>query len=71
MSCNDSNNNSTDSTNQLKDPPKIIFSDFSTNKQAAAASPDDSDINSDSNSSVDKNCLSIPINSYCSEARPP
>ncbi|KAG5674181.1 hypothetical protein PVAND_004164 [Polypedilum vanderplanki] len=72
MSCNDSNNNNTESTNQLKDPPKIIFSDFSTTKQAATTEGD-SDINkfSDRDNSVDKNCLAIPITSYCSEARPP
>jgi hypothetical protein len=71
MSRNDSNNNSTDSTNQLKDPPKIIFSDFTESKQATTASSDINAKFSDSDSSVDKNCLALPIKSYCSEARPP
>lgn len=68
MSCNDTNNNSTDSTNQLKDPPKIILSDHSTNPIQG----DNSKEYSDSNSSIDQNSLKIPIeNYYSSEARPP
>lgn len=69
MSCNDTNNNNTESTNQLKDPPKIILSDHSTNQTLQA---DKSRDFSDNGSAVDKNCLSIPIeNYYTSEARPP
>lgn len=69
MSCHDTNNNSTESTNQLKDPPKIVFSDHSTNQSLQG---DNSKDYSDSNSCTDKNCLTIPIdNFYSSEARPP
>jgi hypothetical protein len=68
MSCNDANNNSTESTNQLKDPPKIILSDHSTN----SIQGDNKKEYSDSNSAIDKNSLTIPIeNYYSSEARPP
>lgn len=69
MSCNDTNNNSTESTNQLKDPPKIILSDHSTNPIQGDNSKD----YSDSNSAIDrKDSLTIPIeNYYSSEARPP
>lgn len=69
MSCNDTNNNSTESTNQLKDPPKIILSDHSTKPIQG----DNSKEYSDSNSAiVKKNSLTIPIeNYYSSEARPP
>lgn len=74
MSCNDTNNNSTESTNhQIKDPPKIIFNDFS-NSQVETAKTIISDSEKDfseNNSKVDKNCLTIPITNYCSEARPP
>jgi hypothetical protein len=70
MSCNDTNNNSTESTNnQLKDPPKIILSDHSTNQTIQG---DNSKEYSDSNGVIDKNCLTIPQeNFYTSEARPP
>lgn len=69
MSCNDTNNNSTESTNQLKDPPKIVLSDHSTNQSLQG---DNSKEYSDSNSGTDKNCLAIPVdNFYSSEARPP
>jgi hypothetical protein len=68
MSCNDTNNN-TESTNQLKDPPKIILSDHSSSNQTLQG--DKSQEFSDS-SAIDKNCLTIPIESYyTSEARPP
>lgn len=68
MSCNDTNNN-TESTNQLKDPPRIILSDHSTNQTIQG---DKSKEFSDCVSAVDKNCLTIPIESYyTSEARPP
>ena len=68
MSCNDTNNNSTESTNQLKDPPKIILSDHSTNQSLQG----DSKAYSDNISATDKNSLTIPIdNYYSSEARPP
>jgi hypothetical protein len=68
MSCNDTNNNSTESTNQLKDPPKIILSDHSTNQIQG----DNSKEYSDTNSAIDKNSLTVPIeNYYSSEARPP
>jgi hypothetical protein len=73
MSCNDTNNNSTESTN-LKEPPKIIFSDFSKQQQEHASQElptnGDSEKNFDSDTSG-KNCLTIPITNYCSEARPP
>lgn len=69
MSCNDTNNNSTESTNQLKDPPKIILSDHSTNQNIQGDSSKDF---SDSNSASDKNSLTIPLENYYSgEARPP
>ncbi|XP_070504030.1 uncharacterized protein [Chironomus tepperi] len=70
MSCSDTNNNNSESTNHIKDPPKIIFSDFSTVKQPKQ---DTSDKNlSDNRSAIDsKNCLTIPIATYCSELRPP
>lgn len=69
MSCNDTNNNSTESTNQLKDPPKIILSDHSTAHQTIHAEKIKDYI--ESNSSTDKNCLTIPTDYYTSEARPP
>lgn len=70
MSCSDSNNNNSESTNHIKDPPKIIFSDFSTVKQPKQ-DKSDKDL-SDNRSAIDnKNCLTIPIASYCSESRPP
>lgn len=70
MSCNDTNNNSTESTNQLKDPPKIILSDHSTN-QIPIQGDKNKDC-SDNNSAVDKNSLHVPIeNYYSNEARPP
>lgn len=69
MSCSDTNNNSTDSTNQLKDPPKIVLSDHSTNQTIQG---DKGKEFSDSSSAADKNCLSIPNeNFFSSEARPP
>lgn len=69
MSCNDTNNNNTDSTSQLKDPPKIILSDHSTNQSILQG---DGKHFSDSNSASDNNSLTIPIeNYYSSEARPP
>lgn len=69
MSCNDTNNNSTDSTKQLKDPPKIILSDHSTNQTIQG---DKNKEFSDSNSALGKTCLTIPLeNFYSSEARPP
>jgi hypothetical protein len=69
MSCNDTNNNSTESTNQVKDPPKIILSDHSTNHTIQG---DKSKDFSDKGSKADKNCLTIPNeNYYSSEARPP
>lgn len=69
MSCNDTNNNRTESTNQLRDPPKIVLSDHSTNQSLQG---DNSKDYSDKNSVKDKNCLTIPIdNYYSSEARPP
>lgn len=68
MSCNDTNNNSTDSTN-LKDPPKIILSDHSTNQTIQGESKEFIDSN---NSVSNKTCLTIPLeNFYSSEARPP
>ena len=70
MSCNDTNNNSTESTNQLKDPPKIILSDCSTNQIQIQG--DKNKDYSDNNSAIDKNSLTVPIENYCSsEARPP
>lgn len=69
MSCSDSNNNSTESTNHMRDPPKIIFSDFSTENQSTQ-DKSDKDL-SDNRSAIDKNCLAIPNTKYCSEARPP
>lgn len=70
MSCNDTNNNSTDSTNQLKDPPKIVLSDHSTNQTIQGDKV--KEFRSDSTGSADKNCLAIPIeNCYSGEARPP
>lgn len=74
MSCNDTNNNSTDSTN-LKEPPKIILSDFSTKQQQEHATQElpaigDSEKNFESDTSG-KSCLTIPLTNYCSEARPP
>lgn len=74
MSCNDTNNNSTDSTN-LKEPPKIILSDFSSKQQQEHASQaletkSESEKNFDSDTSG-KSCLTIPLTNYCSEARPP
>jgi hypothetical protein len=69
MSCNDTNNNGTDSTNQLKDPPKIILSDHSTNHTIQG---DRNKEICDKSSTIDKNCLTIPNeNYYSSEARPP
>lgn len=69
MSCNETNNNSTESTNQLKDPPKIVLSDHSTNQAKQA---DNSKDFSDSDSAIDRNCLTIPLeNYYTGEARPP
>lgn len=70
MSCNDTNNNCTESTHQLKDPPEIIFSDYSTNQSIQGEHTSKDYI--DSNSATDKNCLTIPSeNIYSSEARPP
>ena len=70
MSCSDTNNNNSESTNHIKDPPKIIFSDFSTVKQPKQ-DKSDKDL-SDNRSAIDnKNCLTIPIANYCSESRPP
>lgn len=72
MSCNDTNNNSIDSTN-LKEPPKIILSDFSSKQQEHASQPpanSESEKNFDSDTSG-KSCLTIPLTNYCSEARPP
>lgn len=69
MSCNDTNNNFNDSTNQLKDPPEIVFSDYSTNQSIQGEHCKDY---SDNSSATDKNCLTIPPeNFYSSEARPP
>lgn len=69
MSCNDTNNNSTDGTNQLKDPPKIILSDHSTNQSIQGETKEFSDSD---NSASSKTCLTIPLeNFYSSEARPP
>lgn len=75
MSCSDTNNNhNTESTNvQLKDPPKIICSDFSsaaatTQQQSDTQKSVEKDFSSDKS---DKNCLKIPHSNYCSEARPP
>lgn len=73
MSCNDTNNN-TESTNfQLKDPPKIICSDFSSNHHQAntQGSGGDSEKDFSDNCGTDKNCLTIPHSNYSSEARPP
>lgn len=73
MSCNDNNNNSTDSTN-LKEPPKIIFSDFSSKQQQEHATQLQANSESEKNFESDtsgKNSLTIPITNYCSEARPP
>jgi len=70
MSCSETNNNNSESTNHIKDPPKIIFSDFSTVIQPKQ-DKSDKDL-SDNRSAIDsKNCLTIPIASYCSESRPP
>jgi hypothetical protein len=72
MSCNDTNNNCTDSTNQLKDPPRIVLSDFSANNlQPTQQSDSEKKCFSDKNSGADKNCLAVPISRYSSEARPP
>lgn len=72
MSCNDSNNNFNESTNQLKDPPEIVFSDFSTNQSIIQGEKFTSKDFSDNSSATDKNCLTIPPqNFYSSEARPP
>lgn len=76
MSCSDTNNNNnnTESTNApLKDPPKIICSDFSSATQQEiqkSVSDCEKDFSSDK-SGLDKNCLTIPHTNYCSEARPP
>lgn len=70
MSCNDANNNSNESTSQLKDPPKIILSDHSTNQPIQEVS--NKEFIDRRDSVTDKNCLAIPIeNYYSSEARPP
>lgn len=70
MSCNDTNNNSTESTNQIKDPPKIVLSDHSTSQTVQGDKV--KEFRSDSTGSADKNCLAIPIeNCYSGEARPP
>jgi hypothetical protein len=69
MSCSDTNNNNTESTNHTRDPPKIIFSDFSTANQPTQ-DKSDKDL-SDNRSAIAKNCLTIPNSHYCSEARPP
>lgn len=69
MSWSDSNDSSTESTNHMQDPPKIIFSDFSTAKQQTQ-DKSDKDL-SDNRSAIERNCLSIPKTRYCSEARPP
>lgn len=69
MSSNDANNNSTECTNNLKDPPKIVLSDHSTNQSIQG---DNSEYSDRRNSADDKNSLTIPIeNYYSSEARPP
>lgn len=71
MSSNDANNNSTECTNNLKDPPKIILSDHSTNQSIQGDTDKDTYIDR-RNSADDKNSLTIPIeNYYSSEARPP
>ena len=72
MNCSDANNNSTESTNQLKDPPKIILSDHSTNQTTLQGDIKTEFSDSKRNSVDDKNSLTIPIeNFYSSEARPP
>lgn len=71
MSCNGTNNNSNESTNQLKDPPEIILSDYSVTNQIQIQGDKNKDY-SDNNSAIDKNSLTVPIeNYYSSEARPP
>lgn len=71
MSCNDTNNNSTESTNQLKDPPKIVLSDHSTNHTIQGDSSKIAEFSA-SGTASDKNSLTIPIENYYSgEARPP
>lgn len=71
MSSNDANNNSTESTNNLKDPPKIVLSDHSTNQSIQGDNSKDT-YSDRRNSADDKNSLTIPIeNYYSSEARPP
>jgi hypothetical protein len=70
MSCNDTNNNHNDSTNQVKDPPKIILSDHSTNQNILQGENFIKNF-SDNDTVNDKNCLNVPIESFSSEARPP
>lgn len=71
MSSNDSNNNRDDSTNQVKDPPKIVLSDHSTNKNIIQG--DIVRSYSDKDKVIDKSCyLTVPIGHfYSGEARPP
>lgn len=72
MSSNDTNNNCTECTNNLKDPPKIILSDHSTNQSIQGDNSKDDTYSDRRNSADDKNSLTIPIeNYYSSEARPP
>jgi hypothetical protein len=70
MSCNDTNNNQDVSTNQLKDPPKIILSDHSTNSNILQG--DRTKSFSDKEKVIDKHCLTVPANgTFSGEARPP
>ena len=72
MSCSETNNNNNniESTNvPLKDPPKIICSDFSQQQDTQKIVGDcEKDFSSEKS---DKNCLTIPHTNFCSEARPP
>lgn len=72
MSCNDTNNNNSTESTIVKEPPKIIFSDFSTKQHSSQqlSGKCESEKNFESDKS-EKNNLTIPITKYCSEARPP
>lgn len=71
MSCNENNNNHNESTNKLKDLPKIICSDHSTN-QIKIQGERIKKFSDKEKVIDDKNCLAVPMgNFYSSEARPP
>lgn len=71
MSCNDTNNNHNECTNKLKDPPKIILSDHSTNQNILQGEKFQRSF-SDNTAVKSENCLKVPIErSFSSEARPP